>query len=48
VQYYNEERTHQALGAESPVPRESGPTAGGRIVSFEHLGGLHHSYRRVA
>jgi len=48
VRYYNEERTHQALGADSPMPREPGPAAGGRIVSFEHLSGLHHSYCRMA
>ena len=48
VRYYNEERTHQALGPESPMPREEEQKAIGEIISFPHLGGLHHSYRRVA
>lgn len=45
---YNAERTHQALGGDSPVPRDQLPVENGRVVSVEHLGGLHHSYRRVA
>ena len=47
VRYYNEDRTHQALGAESPVlDDERGET--GRLVSVPYLGGLHHGYRRAA
>jgi hypothetical protein len=30
------------------VAREEELVSGGQIVAFEHLGGLHHSYRRVA
>ncbi len=48
VGYYNAERTHQALGGESPVPRDESPVENGRVISYQHLGGLHHSYRRVA
>ena len=48
-EYYQVERPHQGLGGETPVPREapdiSGPT---RLVSKPVLGGLHHTYERVA
>ena len=47
--YYHIERPHQGLGGETPVPHKapdmSGPT---RLVSTPVLGGLHHTYRRVA
>jgi putative transposase len=46
---YHIKRPHQGLGGETPVPHEapdiSGPT---RLVSPPVLGGLHHTYRRVA
>ena len=48
VAYYDEERTHQALGPESPVPRDRGPVTGSKVISISRLGGLHHSYRRAA
>ncbi len=48
VEYYNGERTHQALDGDSPVPHEERSVEQGRVISFEHLGGLHHSYRRAA
>jgi len=48
VRYYDEERTHQALGAESPIPGDPELAWTGPIHSFPHLGGLHHSYRRAA
>ena len=48
VRYYNAERSHQALGADSPEPRVDWRVAKGRVLSFAHLGGLHHSYRRSA
>jgi transposase InsO family protein len=48
VRYYDEERTHQALGPESPVPGIEVHAGTGPIRSFPHLGGLHHSYRRAA
>ena len=47
--YYHVARPHQGLGGETPVPHEapdiSGPT---RLVSTPVLGGLHHTYSRVA
>lgn len=45
--YYNEQRPHTALKANSPLPRrlESGD---GDIISTPVLGGLHHTYRRAA
>ncbi len=48
VAYYNAERTHQALDGNSPFPRDHEPNAKGKVIAFPHLGGLHHSYRRVA
>ena len=48
VQYYNGERAHQALDGDSPVPRVEESIENGRVISFPHLGGLHHSYRRAA
>ena len=48
VHYYNEERTHQALGPEPPVPGDVGPVIGTTVLSYPHLRGLHHSYRRAA
>lgn len=29
------------------MPRDELLVENGRVISFEHLGGLHHSYRRV-
>jgi transposase InsO family protein len=47
--YYHPERPHQGLAGETPIPYEapnlSGPT---KLVSKPVLGGLHHTYRRVA
>jgi transposase InsO family protein len=48
VRYYNEDRTHQALGAQSPVQDEEDRTAAGKLTSIPYLGGLHHGYRRAA
>jgi hypothetical protein len=48
VRYYNEDRTHQALGAESPVPELVERAGTGPIESVPYLGGLHHGYRRAA
>lgn len=47
VSYYNEERTHQALGAASPENDEA-RSGTGAIASVPYLGGLHHGYRRAA
>jgi transposase InsO family protein len=46
VRYYDEERTHQALAGDAPLPRER--SSHGTVVAVPHLGGLHHSYRRAA
>src|SRR5439155_26118689 len=46
--YYNTTRPHQALGNNSPLPREIQPPARGRIVARSEVGGLHHRYQRVA
>jgi len=48
VHYYDEERTHQALGGDPPVSRADERSSTGTVVSVPHLGGLHHSYRRAA
>ena len=46
VAYYNESRTHQSLGGDSPDGRLV--ESEGRVVAEQVLGGLHHRYRRVA
>ncbi|MBL8537755.1 MAG: transposase [Hyphomonadaceae bacterium] len=43
--YYNNHRTHLALGKDAPVPRAS--ERRGRIISRRVLGGLHHRYTRI-
>ena len=43
--YYNDTRTHLALGKDSPVHRPIRPW--GSIVSRPVLGGLHHQYCRM-
>jgi transposase InsO family protein len=46
VEYYNESRTHQSLGGNSPAGRSV--AADGELVSAPVLGGLHHRYSRAA
>jgi putative transposase len=46
--YYHEWRTHLSLDKDAPVPRAAQPPACGTIVSFPHVGGLHHHYERRA
>jgi putative transposase len=47
--YYNNCRSHLALGKDSPVPREvDPPEKGAIIVSLPQVGGLHHRYARKA
>ena len=46
VEYYNTSRTHMSLDKDSPVTRPVQVV--GKIVSKPVLGGLHHTYRRVA
>jgi transposase InsO family protein len=44
--YYNEVRTHVALGKDTPLHRTVQTV--GRIASVARLGSLHHQYVRVA
>ena len=44
--YYNEVRTHVALGKDTPLHRPAQTV--GRIASVSWLGGLHHQYVRMA
>jgi transposase InsO family protein len=44
--YYNEVRTHVALGKDAPLHRPVQTV--GRIASVSWLGGLHHQYVRMA
>ncbi len=46
LRYYNHDRPHRALHLGMPIPRPPTPT--GAVVSRPVLGGLHHSYARVA
>jgi hypothetical protein len=48
VAYYNGSRPHQALESSSPIPREVQPPLRGRIRAVPEVGGLNHSYQRVA
>lgn len=48
--YYHVTRSHQRLDADTPIPQEKaepvvGPT---KLISTPVVGGLHHSYSRVA
>lgn len=45
AEYYNSDRTHLALGKDSPIARPVEPH--GRIISRSVLGGLHRRYDRV-
>jgi putative transposase len=46
--YYNRARPHQALGHNSPQPREIEPPTRRRIVAISQVAGLHHRYQRAA
>jgi hypothetical protein len=46
--YYHGWRTHQALEMDCPEPRPVHTRDRGRVVEREHVGGLHHHYKRVA
>jgi len=51
VDYYNNVRTHQTLGGESPVKADSPPktlTENTRLSSRPVLGGLYHAYQKAA
>lgn len=45
AQYYNRARTHLSLSKDSPIPRPVEHK--GDIAKRQHLGGLHHEYRRM-
>jgi hypothetical protein len=46
--YYNGIRTHLSPNKDAPDGREIQPMEQGRIVSFKHLGGLHHEYGHMS
>jgi hypothetical protein len=46
-EFYNNSRPHQGIGQEIPVQPQT-PNEEGKIVGFPALGGLHHTYQRVA
>jgi putative transposase len=46
VAYYNETRTHLALGKDPPEPRPVQAVDAGEIVAVPEVGGLHHRYER--
>lgn len=50
ISYYHEDRTHLALGKETPTGREvvKGSVAACNVVSMPRLGGLHHRYDLAA
>ena len=45
ARYYNEARTHQALGKDTPIGRAV--ERFGRIIAEPMVGGLHHRYARI-
>jgi putative transposase len=45
--YYTLSRPHQALGNNSPHPRNVQPSSRGRIAAIPQVGALHHRYQRV-
>jgi hypothetical protein len=48
VTYYNLSRTHLALDKETPLPQPANRNTTGSIFSVPEVGGLHHSYHRLA
>ena len=48
--YYHTERPHQGLDGHTPVPHAKPPEFTGptKLFATPVLGGLHHTYRRVA
>jgi len=42
------QRTHLALGNDTPLTRPVSPPLDGRIVATPDVGGLHHRYDRIA
>ena len=48
VVYYNEDRTHMALGKNTPSGRGVESAESGKIVALTRVSGLHHRYTRIA
>ncbi|MDP7547648.1 MAG: integrase core domain-containing protein [Alphaproteobacteria bacterium] len=48
VTYYNQSRTHLALGKDTPLPQPANRNTTGQIVAIPEVGGLHHRYERLA
>ncbi len=46
--YYQQSRTHLALGKNAPEPRAVEQPGQGRVVAIPQVGGLHHRYQRRA
>ena len=48
--YYHTDRPHQGLDGDTPAPHTRPPEFTGptKLVATPVLGGLHHTYRRVA
>ena len=46
LDYYHEDRIHDALNKETPVgsPPEPRPSGAARVVGVPRVGGLHHRY----
>lgn len=50
-EYYNTHRTHQGIGCTTPIPSPKYPESNfsqSKMVSKEILGGLYHTYKKVA
>jgi transposase InsO family protein len=48
VLYYNEDRTHMALGKSTPAGRVVESAESGKVIALPRIGGLHHRYIRQA
>ena len=46
--FYHKSRPHQGIGQQRPLKLETPAVEEGKIVAFPVLGGLHHTYQRVA
>ena len=47
-EFYNKSRAHQGIGQQRPLKPETPTAEQGKIVAFPVLGGLHHTYQKVA
>ncbi len=48
IAYYNEDRTHLALGKDTPSGRIAERIEGDKVIALPRVGGLHHRYIRRA